>query len=140
MAKMYRIKDDDGKEYEVKEVEETVQDDDIEEVAVEETPEAPVEQVAPLTDEEITALRALLAERNAEAMEDDDEELEEDETLEEENLEEEEEVVDTAKPCDSKKKGIKDSANSNEVKIEDSIDDIDDREAEIAQQWAKRFK
>lgn len=133
MAKMYRIKDDEGKEYEVKELEEeTVQDDEIVE-------EETVEEEAPLTSDEIRALRALLAERATEGMEDDEEDFE-DETLEEENLEEEEEVVDTAKTCDSKKKGIKDSANSNEVKVEDSIDDIDDRENEIAQQWAKRFK
>ena len=136
MAKMYRIKDDEGKVYEVNEVEEEAVQDDVEEVETETTQ---TETVAPLTDEEITALRALLAERNAGGMED-DEDLEEaeDDEFEEENLEEEE-IVDTT-ACDSKKKGIKDSANSKEVKVEDSIDDIDDRELKIAQEWAKRFK
>ena len=130
--KVFRIKDEDGAEYKVEEVEEQ----DASETK---------DEVAPLSEEEIAALRKLLPHIDklvtlTEVKTEDTTDLPEDKLNDEDDLDEEdldaekeEEVVDTDKIHDSKKSVG--SLEKRKVVANDSVDVQDD----INTAWAKRY-
>ena len=146
--KYFHIKDEDGQDYMVEEVEATPVDEDTDIIPSE------AQDAEPLTDEEISALKSLAAKANEilallgthdseegeEEMHDEDEEEEEvtDEEEEEEKVDdaeeevkEEEEVIDTDKMKDSFGATVK------RRKTKDSSKEA--REIEIAKAWEKRY-
>ena len=130
--KVFRIKDEDGAEYKVEEVEEQ----DASETK---------DEVTPLSEEEIAALRKLLPHIDklvtlTEVKTEDTTDLPEDKLNDEDDLDEEdldaekeEEVVDTDKIHDSKKSVG--SLEKRKVVANDSVDVQDD----INTAWAKRY-
>ena len=134
--KKYRVKDADGEQYEIEEIE--TMDEEVEETEFEEV-------VEPLTNEEIASLRELAARAHEllallDTAEDDvvDEEVDEVEETdintydeEGEEVEEDEEKVIDVKSCDSKKSIG--AIERNKTKVDDSLDD------DISSAWAKRF-
>lgn len=130
--KKFRIKDEDGMEYQVEEIEKTIPTDD---------------DMSTLSDEEISALKKLAAVADKlvaltettdeveeevkksvnEVLEDEDEEIEE--------KEDKEEIVDTDED-DNEKGSMHDSINSLE---KSSVNDSIDVQTDIANAWAKRY-
>lgn len=154
MAKKFIIKDEDGKQFEI--TEETVD----EEPMVDEEIKPEVKDDEALTSDEIAALKSLAArsadilkllEVEAKEHDEDNDIIDEDGTLEDDDVcpecgkskdecvceddeEEKEEVIET-KAGDSKK-----SVGSIQKKKVVATDSIDDREVDIANAWANRFK
>lgn len=134
--KKFRIKDEDGMEYQVEEIEKK------EEIPTE-------DEMSTLSEDEISALRKLASVADKlialtettdevepevkksvnEVLEDEDEEIEE--------KEDKEEIVDTDEDEDDDKDTMHDSINSLE---KSSVNDsIDDSQLDIASAWAKRY-
>lgn len=128
----FRIKDEDGKDYEVEEILEKKSEEDAEEVST-------VEKVE-LSEDEIKALKTLAAKAtdllallNPTTQTDEEEEKVEDED-EEEVMDADEEVVET---CEEKtthdSKSAFGSLSSKKYRVDDSLED------EVSAAWAKRY-
>lgn len=138
----YRIKDEDGMQYEVEEID-AVEEAPVEEIADDE----PIEEAAPsLAPEEIVALKGLAAvaeklmklipieeEEHGESLDEDmEEEVEEIEDEEIDEEEKKEELIDTCS---------RDSKSSfGSIEKQQCVNDSVDIQEEIANAWAKRYE
>lgn len=129
----FRIKDEDGKDYEVEEILEKKSEEDAEEVGT-------VEKVE-LSEDEIKALKTLAAKANdllalldSTTQTDEEEEEKVEDEDEEEVMDADEEVVET---CEEKtthdSKSAFGSLSSKKYRVDDSLED------EVSAAWAKRY-
>ena len=132
----FRIKDEDGKDYEVEEILEKKSEEDAEEVGT-------VEKVE-LSEDEIKALKTLAAKANdllalldsttQTDEEEEEEKVEDEDEDEEEVMDADEEVVET---CEEKtthdSKSAFGSLSSKKYRVDDSLED------EVSAAWAKRY-
>lgn len=139
MRKFY-IKDEDGSELEVTEVDE----EPVEEVKKDEEPTEVIDEELALSAEEIAAIKKLapvadkiLALLEQEVTEEGHDLSDEDEVVEDSEEEKKEEVVDTEEEKKEMKKDSKSSFGSI-MKKTTSKDSLDDREEDIAKAWSKR--